>query len=85
MTRVFPGVMFTTGLYSLLIWAYVVARVVLNDINLANPFIDGINVSFWELGVTAFAVGIACFALAAIAAECKEPSDSLEGGRTSSL
>lgn len=47
---------FTVALYTGLIWGYVVLRILtLNDAACwSTQFIDGIPVTFWQLGIVAF-------------------------------
>ena len=44
------------GIYSLLLWAYVILRILaINDPGVwAAEFIGGIPISFWQLGAVAF-------------------------------
>lgn len=43
-------------LYSLLIWAYVCARIIFSRVNMSSDFIDGISISFWHLGILVFVI-----------------------------
>ena len=43
-------------LYSLLIWAYICARIIVSRVNMSSAFIDGINISFWHLGILVFII-----------------------------
>jgi len=74
MARVLRGLLLTAGVYSLLICAYVIARVVLNGINPGDEFITGIAVSFWDLGIVTFNVGVACMVLAAVSGGVRRAS-----------
>lgn len=42
------------SLYSLLLWGYVCARILISNVYLGSPFIDGIPINFWQLGLAAF-------------------------------
>ena len=42
------------SIYALLIWAYIVLRIVYSHVDMSHDFIDGIDVSFWELALAAF-------------------------------
>lgn len=46
-------VSFLTCIYCLLVWLYVVARILLG-VSPGDMFIDGIPVAFWHLGLIAF-------------------------------
>jgi hypothetical protein len=42
------------SLYSFLIWAYICARIIISRVNMSTAFIDGIDISFWHLGILVF-------------------------------
>lgn len=42
------------SIYALLIWAYIVLRIVYSHVDMSDDFIAGIDVSFWELALSAF-------------------------------
>ena len=44
------------SLYSLLTWAYVVARLMIFHYDVKEPFIMGINISFWTVGISVFII-----------------------------
>ncbi len=46
----------TVWLYSAILFAYVVARIVINRASPWDLFIDGIPVTFWHLGLVAYVV-----------------------------
>jgi hypothetical protein len=46
---------FVVWLYSTLIWAYVCARIIVSEVEF-TPFIDGIDISFWQLGILTFII-----------------------------
>jgi hypothetical protein len=43
-------------LYSLLIWVYICARIIVSRVNMSSEFIDGIGISFWHLGILVFVI-----------------------------
>ncbi len=46
-----------TGIFSFLLWLYIVMRIVFNHVDLRSPFIDRIpSLSFWVLGAISFVV-----------------------------
>jgi hypothetical protein len=47
------------SLYSLLLWGYVCARILISDVDLGSPFINGIPITFWQLGLAAFITSFA--------------------------
>ena len=51
---------FVTGIYSLLVWLYIVVRIVVSEVNMNNPFIDGIPGNFWQWGIIAFTISYIC-------------------------
>jgi hypothetical protein len=50
----------TTGIYSALIWLYCAARIIVDNIDPWDPFINKISITFWELGLVAFLVSATC-------------------------
>ena len=56
LSRFTRALMWATSVYSLLLWAYIVLRIVFSRIDVHDPFIDGIPISFWVLGLIAFVV-----------------------------
>ncbi len=63
MPRFLRGLLLTISLYNLLIWGYIVARIILNDVNPFDPFIDGIPISFYVLGIVSFVLSFAFMVL----------------------
>ncbi|MDW5562381.1 MAG: hypothetical protein SA339_04070 [Methanomassiliicoccus sp.] len=55
--------MLATCLYSFLLWAYVVFRIVINRVPVRDDFIRGIPISFWVLGLIAFVVSFVTMVL----------------------
>jgi hypothetical protein len=51
----------TFWVYSTLIWLYCVARIIINNVEPWDLFINGIPITFWELGSVAFLVSAVCF------------------------
>ena len=52
----------TSWIYTTLVWLYCVARIIINEIDPGDPFIIGIPITFWELGIVAFVISaISCF------------------------
>jgi hypothetical protein len=42
----------------MLLWLYIVVRIVINEVNVHTPFIDSIRfISIWEMGAFAFGLG----------------------------
>jgi sterol desaturase/sphingolipid hydroxylase (fatty acid hydroxylase superfamily) len=51
----------TAGIFSMLVWLYVVARAIINGANLNTPFIDSIpSILIWQVGVIAFILAFFC-------------------------
>jgi hypothetical protein len=46
---------FVTFIYSTLIWAYVCVRIIVSEVE-HTPFINGIDIAFWELGILTFII-----------------------------
>jgi len=51
---------YITGIYFLLIWLYIVVRIVVSKVQMNNEFIDGIPVNFWQLGIICFSASYLC-------------------------
>jgi hypothetical protein len=79
MSRLIRGLLLTIGFYSFLACAYVVARVVLHDIDPGDMFIDGIPISFWALGIATFAIGVLCVLASLISVSVDRRSRSEQG------
>jgi hypothetical protein len=59
--RVTKALVFTTWLYSLLLWLYLVARIILNKVNVfANVIYFVPYLSFWILGAISFTLSFTC-------------------------
>lgn len=51
----------TTGVFSFLLWLYIVMRIVFDDVNVLSPFISRVpSLSFWVLGAISFVVSFLC-------------------------
>ena len=50
----------TTGVFSFLLWLYIILRIVFNHVNVMSAFIDRIPISFWVLGAFSFVVSFLC-------------------------
>ena len=50
----------TTGVFSFLLWLYIILRIVFNHVNVMSAFIDRIPISFWVLGGFSFVVSFLC-------------------------
>jgi hypothetical protein len=60
-SRFLRALVLTAGVFSFLLWLYIVLRVVFNHVNVMSPFIYRIpSLSFWVLGAWSFAMGFAC-------------------------
>jgi hypothetical protein len=49
-----PALALTVAIYSGLIWAYIAFRIILGNFPMSAYFIDGIDISFWELALSCF-------------------------------
>jgi hypothetical protein len=54
--KIIRSTAFVVWLYSLLMWGYISARIIFSRVDMSTPFIDGINVSFWVLGIYVFII-----------------------------
>ena len=53
----FRSLVLTTGVFSFLLWLYIVMRIVFNHVNVMTPFVNRVpSISFWVLGAISFAV-----------------------------
>jgi len=51
----------TMGIFSFLLWLYIILRIVFNHVSVVSPFISRIpSVSFWVLGAFSFVVSFLC-------------------------
>ena len=55
-----PALFLTGCVYSFLVWAYVVVRLLVFNIQIWDAFIDGIPITFWQLGIIAFIGSAVC-------------------------
>jgi len=54
-SQFFRSLVLTTWFFSLLLWLYIVARIVVNGVDVHTPFVDSVpSVSFSALGAFAF-------------------------------
>lgn len=54
------GLVLATWLYSLLLWVYIVMRIVFSNVHMSSVFIDGIpNITFLNLGIFSFCLSFA--------------------------
>jgi hypothetical protein len=54
-SQLFRSLVLTTWFFSLLLWLYVVARIVVDDVDAHEPFVDNVrSVSFQAVGAFAF-------------------------------
>jgi hypothetical protein len=54
----------TTGVFSFLLWLYIVLRIVFNRVSVMAPFIDRVpSISYWVLGAFSFVVSSVCMFL----------------------
>jgi hypothetical protein len=58
--RPIKAILLTIWIYSTLVWLYCVARITINNIEPLDPFIIGIPIAFWHLGLIAFLVSAIC-------------------------
>ncbi len=60
-SRFLRALVLTTGVFSFLLWLYIVLRVVFNGANLFAPFIYSIpSIRIWVLGAVSFALCFLC-------------------------
>ncbi len=58
MLRVLRAVLLANAVYSLIFWAYIVLRVVINDVWVSDLIIDGVPYfSYWTTGIFIFIIG----------------------------
>ncbi|HLE54158.1 MAG TPA: hypothetical protein VI999_02800 [Thermoplasmata archaeon] len=56
-SRLFRSLVLTTWVFSFLLWLYIVARILVDDVDVHTPFLDSVpSVSFSALGVFSFGV-----------------------------
>ena len=61
-SRILRSFLLTIWFASFLVWLYIVARIVINNVDVHTPFLDTVpSVSFESLGV--FAFGLSCVAM----------------------
>jgi hypothetical protein len=54
-SRILRALVFSTWLYSLMLWLYIVARVVISGVDVHYPFLDSIpSISISALGAASF-------------------------------
>jgi hypothetical protein len=58
----FPrALVLTTAVYSMLLWLYVVGRLVFSGVDVTYPFLDSVpGISIAAVGIAAFVVSFAC-------------------------
>jgi hypothetical protein len=60
-SRFFRALVLTTWLYSLLLWLYIVARIVVNKVEMSDLFIDYVpHFTFLNVGVLSFVLSFVC-------------------------
>lgn len=60
-SRFFRSLVLTVGVFSFLLWLYIVMRIVFNDVDVNTPFVDSVpSISFSILG--AFSFGLCALA-----------------------
>ena len=60
-SRFLRALVLTVGIFSFLLWLYIILRVVFNHVNVMSPFIYRVpSLSFWVLGVYAFSLSFVC-------------------------
>ncbi len=60
-SRFVRALVLSTWLYSLLLWLYITARIVLSQVDMSAPFIEGIpRITFLNLGIFAFVLSFLC-------------------------
>jgi hypothetical protein len=61
LTRFLRALVLTTGVYSLLLWLYVVGRLVFAGVDITYPFLDSVpGISIALVGVVSFVVSFLC-------------------------
>ena len=64
LSRFLRALVISTWIYSLLGWLYVVARVLVNNIDPRDPFIlEYPDIAFFEVGIVCFLVSFVCFVI----------------------
>lgn len=58
--RLLPALFLTGWFYSFLIWGYVVARLLIFRIQIWEPFIYDVPITFWQLAIAAFVASAVC-------------------------
>ncbi|TLZ56996.1 MAG: hypothetical protein E6K17_03445 [Methanobacteriota archaeon] len=54
-SRFFRSLVLTTWFFSVLLWLYVIARIIVNQVDVHMPFVDSVpSVSFSAMGAIAF-------------------------------
>lgn len=63
-SRFFRALVFSTWLYSLILWLYIVARIVVNGVDVHWPFVDSIqSISISEMGIAMFLLSFICMVI----------------------
>ncbi len=63
-SRFLRALFFCTWLYSLMLWLYIVARVVISGVDVHYPFVDSIpSISISEMGVASFLLSFVCLVI----------------------
>lgn len=58
--RFFRALVLTVGIFSFLLWLYIILRIVFNHVSMGADFIYGVRISFWVLGAISFVVSFLC-------------------------
>lgn len=63
-SRLFRSLVLSTSIFSLLLWTYIVIRIVFNDVDVTTPFVDAVPfISFEALGALTFGLSFVCTVL----------------------
>ncbi len=63
-SRLFRSLVLATSVFSLLLWVYIVIRIVFNDVDVTTPFVDAVPfLSFEVLGALTFGLSFVCTVL----------------------
>jgi hypothetical protein len=63
-SRFLKALFFSTWLYSLMLWLYIVARVVISGVDVHYPFVDSIqSISISEMGAASFLLSFVCLVI----------------------